>query len=372
VISEGLFAKSIDDWDPLGDGRRCVRQHGHPVAFGVPRGALVDGAVPAHANLFVAKWRRVARLFDPEKNLVVHSKQTPDLRDRTLDVEWVQFGLNGTEDGIEILEPARLLRERGYEGGDRFCSIPGVTAMNQSFTQAVPFNSAASEWADANHFNQRRVAALKYRYDPQRHRFDWVETGPFMNPPDRSPDLTLIEGSLAPTGDGRWVMAARTEGGVGAAWVRADDPFDHRPAFTLAVSPISNGPFTVYRSPDGVLRQFGGDARTSPHRRSRDPLYCWDIDPRTFGATNQRVVFDTVAAGLPLRSEATPIADMCKLLPHQGDTQYVAHRVRVRAIDHPYVEVLLNDAERRASAIYHTRLTYDRAYPGPWQFSVLE
>jgi hypothetical protein len=125
---------------------------------------------------------------------------------------------------------------------------------------------------------------------------------------------------------------------------------------------------TVYHCPDGALRMFGGDAQSSPYGRSRDPLYCWEIDPDTFAASNRRVVFDTVQAALPFRAAATPIADMCKLLPHQGRTQYAVHRVRVRAIDHPYVSVLLNDAERAHSAIYYTELTYAQPYPDPWTF----
>ena len=44
VVREGILARSADDWDALGDGRRWVRQHGHPVAFGVPKGALIGAA----------------------------------------------------------------------------------------------------------------------------------------------------------------------------------------------------------------------------------------------------------------------------------------------------------------------------------------
>jgi hypothetical protein len=366
VLKEGLLARSVDDWDALGDGRISVRQHGHPVAFGVPRGAWIGGRPAPHANLFVAKWRRVARLYDRQRNLVVHQKEVPDLRRATQAVEWVQFRLNDAEDDVEILDPVRVLRQKGYEAGPAFCSAPGVGAMNQSFTQAMPFNADATEWVDANHFDQRRVAALKYRYNPGAHRYEWVETGPFMN----GPEEVLTEASLVRAGD-KWIIGARTERGVGAAWVATADPFDAMPPITYAAEPICTGPFTAYTCPDGVLRSFGGDARNSPYGRSRDPLYCWDVDPRTFRASNRRVVFDTVAAGLPFRAEATPIADMCKLLPHQGRTQYAVHRVRVRAIDHPYVPVLLDDAERANSAIYHAALTYDREYPGPWSFENL-
>src|SRR6266550_1368330 len=39
VLKEGLLAASIDDWDPLGDGKRYKRNQGAPTAFGVPKGA---------------------------------------------------------------------------------------------------------------------------------------------------------------------------------------------------------------------------------------------------------------------------------------------------------------------------------------------
>jgi len=53
-----------------------------------------------------------------------------------------------------------------------------------------------------------------------------------------------------------------------------------------------------------------------------------------------------------------------------GHTQYLAHRLRVRAIDQPYVSVTLNDAERDATANYHAQIAYDRPYPNPWQWEV--
>lgn len=368
LVKEGLLAQSIDNWDALGDGRVSVKQHGHVSAFGVPRGALIGGKAAPHANLFVAKWRRVARLFDPQRNYVFHMKEEPDLRRRTLTVQWVHFRLNQAEDDVEIVAPASMLRQKGYEEGPRFCSAEGVDAMNQTFTQAVPFNADCTEWADANHFDQRCVAPLKYRYNPQLDRYEWVETGPFMGRPE---DM-LIEASLA-WADGSWVLAARTDHGAGdhgAAWVRTDDPFTHLPPITYGAEPICQGPLTLYRCPDGVLRMFAGDKRHSPYGQTRDPLYCWDVDAHDFTTSNRRVVFDTVQAGLPFRTASRPIADMCKLLPHQGRTQYLVHRVRVGAIAHPYADVLLNDTEMAHSAIYHAELTYDRWYPEPWRFGL--
>jgi hypothetical protein len=107
VIREGLLVRSRSDWDPLGDGRTSIMQHGHPVAFGVPKGALIAGKPAPSANVFVAKWRKCARLYDKSRNYVEHGSKDPELERRTQAVEWVQFRLNAAEDDIEIIQPIR-------------------------------------------------------------------------------------------------------------------------------------------------------------------------------------------------------------------------------------------------------------------------
>ena len=98
-----------------------------------------------------------------------------------------------------------------------------------------------------------------------------------------------------------------------------------------------SSPLCAYRRPDGVLSVFTGDAGVSPHHNDRDPMYCWEIDPdNQFNVKDRRTIYDTVAAGLPIRPSASPKVDMCKLLPHSGATQYIAHRVSVRAHNHSY------------------------------------
>jgi len=71
VIREGVISKSVNDWDPMGDGGRYVRQHGHPVGFGVPKGSLVNGRPAVNANVFAIKWRVCARVVDPATGLLV-------------------------------------------------------------------------------------------------------------------------------------------------------------------------------------------------------------------------------------------------------------------------------------------------------------
>jgi hypothetical protein len=180
VIAEGLFARSHSDWDPLGDGFLYVRQHGHPVLFGVPRGALINGQPALNANVFVAKWRRVGRRYDPIQNLVEHAKAHPVERRATQAVEWAQFRLNHAGDRIEILQEPRVLRQKGYEEGPAFCSAP-VEWMNQSFTPPVPYTPDASEWADCNHFDGGRVAPMRYAFNAPSGLYEWVETGPLLS-----------------------------------------------------------------------------------------------------------------------------------------------------------------------------------------------
>ena len=131
---------------------------------------------------------------------------------------------------------------------------------------------------------------------------------------------------------------------------------------------------TAYTWEDGALRLFGGDAVVSPHRSSRDPLYCWDVDPdRGFLASGRRVIFDTVAAGLPFPSAAGAKVDMGKLLPGQGRTQVIAYRVSIRAFNHPYAGApgvgLATPAEKAACGIYYSRVTYAEDFPAAWDFA---
>jgi hypothetical protein len=168
LVREGMLVSTRDDWEPLGDGKQYVKQHGHPVLFGVPRGARIGGKRAPSANVFVLKWRQVARVLDPERKMLVRGREDQAVRERTQTVGWLQFRLNDQEDGLEILQPAAAMRQKGFEEGPAFCSAPGVAWINQTYTQAVPFNADATAWADCNHFDNGRVAALKYVFNPAR------------------------------------------------------------------------------------------------------------------------------------------------------------------------------------------------------------
>jgi hypothetical protein len=240
--------------------------------------------------------------------------------------------------------------------------------MNESFVPAVPFHADATEWADVNHFDGHRLAAMKYRYHPGRGVYEWVEIGPrIAHEPGR-----LHEAGLSRVGD-EWIISARQPAAAGVAWFRTQDPFAGVSEPLLPQTPRSNSPLTAFVCADGVLRLFTGDAQASPYRNGRDPLYMWDVDvAHGCEGTNRRVIFDSVAAGLKIRREVAPKIDFCELFPHHGRTQLVVHGVSMRGYDFPYVNrndiPAINDAEKAAAGVYYARITY-RNEPKPrWRF----
>ncbi len=204
-----------------------------------------------------------------------------------------------------------------------------------------------------------------------------METGPYLFPAGER----YSDASLAPY-NGSWVCAVRTDYVVdhvsynkGLKWLRMDDPFAQPPEPIYKEFPGVKVPKTVYTCPDGVLRVFSSDCEVSPNENRWDPLYCWNIDPgNNFEATNQRVVFDTVKAGLPFRMESRPKADMCKLLFHNGKTQYIIHRVSAVSTQSDHIHTVpvrwvfpaINEAEKNSCSIYCAKITYKEACPQHW------
>lgn len=373
VIREGFFAQTRNDWHAMNDGGAWVRQHGHPVGFGVPKGARIGGRPAANANVFVAKWRRVARAFNKERNEVEHATARQESRELTLDVEWVQFRLNEREDNIELLGAPAELRPAGHPRGPLTLDGAKTGWMNQSFVQAVPFNRGCTEWIDCNHFQGGRVAPLRYRFDEKRGRYDWVQTGPLMT----AGKTPVSEASIAPYRDG-WVIAARLGEGRGVAWLRTDDPFRKGQTLGIAAEPPANSPLTLYRCADGRLRLLTGDAAASPYKASRNPLYMWDVEVESgFRAHNRAVVFDTFAAKLPVRPESQPKVDMAKILPAVNGRHYLVHRFSVRSYNQLYEGSagivdgipVINQQEKDACAIYYATLDCQPVIPTPWEFA---
>ena len=68
VLAEGYLEKSIDDWDPLGDGRHYVRQCNHSTVFGLPKSALIEGRVPPQGESFLGRKWLIGKKIKKELN----------------------------------------------------------------------------------------------------------------------------------------------------------------------------------------------------------------------------------------------------------------------------------------------------------------
>lgn len=377
VLSEGPLGDYREDWDPMGDGSRFIKQQGGPVVWGVPKGAVSGGAPRPNANVFVASWRDSPRAYDPATNQALHhgapGGETPPESYR---LAWVQLRLNDAEDDIEILQPRRQLREKGYEdAGQVFCRL-GVTGIqNQSFVQPVPYNSEATEWVGMQHYDRGGIAAVKFAWNPAAGLYEWTETGPVLNDPEAA---RMTEASIARCSD-EWLVAARMAyGHCKIAWFRTADPFGPPPPMVASDAVKTQIPLSMFRFPDGVFRVLTTDADRSPYGGGavRVPLHIFDIDPEAgFAATASRTLFDSIAEGVPIPIEAGPCNHFAKFLPHAGGREgWVIYQVRPGSRLHPVASrperPLLTPELFDAAGIYYSKVTYDREYPPTWEFQV--
>ncbi len=370
VLKEGLLSTPYDrgDAQPF-TSSYTFKQHGHPVAFGVPKGAKIAGRESPHANVFAAKWR--TRVLHIANGAIVHDSSREGQA-----VEWVQFRLNDDESDIEILQPVQSLRQKGFESGPLFCSAKKCVWMNQSYVNAVPFNADCSEWIDANHFAGDRVAALRYAFNPTSRLYEWVETGEYLIDPVGG----VSEASVVPWGND-WLIGVRLAGAPidkpgrpkraahGVGWVRTSDPMKGLGEIAFPPVPNCQGGRTAYRCADGVLRVFAGDATVPPKngkpRSKRNPIYAWDIDPdRGFAASEPRVIFDAWKAQIEMRPESVPMCDMIKLMPPVGNRQILLHRLTYAPNNFPPTA-----EEIAACGVYYARLEYDGPVAPIWQFA---
>jgi hypothetical protein len=293
----------------------------------------------------------------------------------------MQVTLNDEGDDIEIVQEIRQLRQKGYgESGPVFCGAEDAINMSQGYTPPVPLNQECTEWTVCNHFDQDRFAALRFIFNESLGLYEWTETGPFLF----APGARLSNASLARYRDS-WVCGVRTDYiinhvcfGAGLQWVRMDDPFSKPSVPVHQPVPAVRCPIVASFCPDGVLRLFASDPSVSPYKSRWNPLYSWDIDPdENFNASNRRVIFDTVKAGLPIRREAMPKADMCKSLIANGNEQYILHRVSLvsNLFEHihtePEVWVFppINDEEIDTCGIYCAKVTYKGECSQYWEFA---
>lgn len=117
VVKEGFLARSAANWLPGGvppppAGKSYFKQHGHMVAFGVPKGAVIGGRPAPSANVFVAQWRVLGRVLEMQRDFLDKTYADMALFQATQGVEQIQFRLTDRDDDLEILQPATRLRQR--------------------------------------------------------------------------------------------------------------------------------------------------------------------------------------------------------------------------------------------------------------------
>ena len=376
LIAEGMISASRDDWDPFGDGSAYVLQHGSPVAFGVPKGAVIYNKPAINANVFAIKWRmKAVGILNPVTNVIERDLQN---QRRTQGVEWIQIALNDSEDDIEILQPKRSFRQTGYEEGEAFCKE--ATWMNQTFIQPVPYNRDCTEWVDVNSFDEGCIAPIKHRFNPKTMLYEWVETGEILG----EVSWRQSEASIVRSGES-WIICSRAEqkgtDKKATGWYRMEDPFGEISGPVFTTNPATPSPRTLYACADGVLRYFGGDPIFSPYGFGRNPLYCWDIDSDSLAPTSRKIVFDAITAGV-LPEETIPTIDMCKLLPHGGGReQFFLHRVRTRNVSHTYTNLeegakvakayalpSIRDEWKEGQGIYYGVIRYPDEMEAAWEY----
>jgi hypothetical protein len=265
------------------------------------------------------------------------------------------------------VQPVRILRQKEFETGEAFCAAKDAGWMNQSFCPPVPVNAAKTEWAVANHFDNSRVAAIKFRFNEGTRLYEWVEIGPFIG----GPKTPCMEASLihAPTG---WVVANRGNGKV--AWAQSDDPFKDWSKLVESAEPAVNAPLTAYLCADGLIRLFTGDKAASPQKYDRDPLYCWEVKlGAEVACSGRQLIYDSRAAKLPIRPAVRSKVDFCELFPVQERTQLVVFGVSTRGYNFPYEGQkgipVLEQAEKDAAGVYYATMTYPKAVPPAWTFA---
>lgn len=379
VLKEAFFQQTTDDWEPFNDGAKYVCLLRHPMGFGVPKGATINGQPAAHDNHFVALWTRSAGgRLDPATGTY---KYESSLHGSTLEGVWCQFRLNDDESDIEITQAPTKLCEKGYEVGPSFCRHEQATRVITSLVPPVPFDDACREWAATMNLNGA-IAAIKFRYNNEARLYEWVETGPTITGND---EFSLAEPALA-RADDAWIVNIRVRqlasqrgpdwagsrhrdcGHTG--WIRTADPFEDMPFPTIVTDPHRQAPMTFFRCADGVLRMFSGDFANSPYKQRRDPLYCWDVDPKDFSVSNRQLLFDSVVAGVfpddPALSRSTCFASVPA---HAGgDTQYVFHRVMCFRYLKGIQGEPITDELLAKHGVYHTAMRYKESQPATWQF----
>lgn len=384
ILKEGVLGMYSETWDPLQDGSKHLKQHSHMYCFGVPKGALINGNRVQHENVFFACWCRLARAKSAPGKDLMSIEDEAELVHKTFIIECIQFRLNDEENDIEILQPIKQLRQKGYESGELICPISPYTPMNLTFGKVQAYNQLKSEWATIHHFSSG-LAPVRFSFNREKGIYEWVETGElFAN----LGNIQLIEASLIPD-NGEWVVATRTNAlknsmdnnqvgfayreatteVPGTAWFKIKRLFKKWPEPVFA-GPKSKTPTSVYLCPDGIVRIFTNDHFDS-HGSQRNPLYVWDVDiANGFELKNRKTLFDGTTQGYLPRPESRPNVDFFRLFPTMSpNSQDFSFRVKMRCrLPNESDMTMINDEEKRLSQLLSGRIYYDTNIEPEWKF----
>lgn len=359
VIREELLVP-MDPLLTLPDGTEVLRSNGMPAIFGVPKGALVNGAVPVHANVYAITWCGcvVQRQDGKLQRVNEHADLDPSLLEPYHEIMHVR--LNAAEDAIETVSPRTRLQP-----------ADGSIVHGHGWAQPIPDNEDCTAWVDsfsgrgtgADRVIGHRVGALRHTWDPSAGMYRWTRTGPFIEVRE---GLQVSETNLVKLGPGDYVLAVRSfNKGGHTYWYRTRDPFEGWGAYTEA--PDTVGQRYVFLCADGALRVFLNRQDITPYGDRRNPLYTFDVEPDGFSYTNRRVVMDSRELGLPL---SVPFVDHVHLYEPDGCRQLMSVRaITCSQVWRPEDGSAPAPEEMDAAGIHYVEIVYDRPCPPRWRFA---
>jgi len=328
IMKEACIVPNDEQWNALGYGTCFWKCNGMPIAFGMPK----SKNKLANENVFVLKWYRYAHLL---KDNILHNSGSgkwtgaPDVLQKTLRIESLQFRLNDQEDDIEIISPAKLMTQKDYPYTNEFCELGKGFSMNHSMAPPVPINADCTEWVEYDTFTPSNtgigghgsVAPVKYSFNTASGLYEWTKTGPLLSIPNE----LIGESSICFNGSD-FILSLRSFSSINTILLKTSDPFGSK--FTYKTNQTGNTPRIMWKCYDGKLRLFTNSKQLSPYNEKRNPLYSFDIDTSNLSLSKPSIIFDSRKAGLPFK---TPFVDMPKLFPECNGTQILAFRAITRS-----------------------------------------
>lgn len=365
LLNEAVMSAAAENWDAFNNGELFFKQQGHGKVFGVPKGAVDEkGQLLPSNNVFCAIWYQVPRPIDRKTGRLLLIKDPKAVNAQAQHeahtrLGSIQFRLNDAEDNIEFLTPLTVLSQKGYETGEVFCSLgKEVTGVNHWYTPLKPYNDSYTQWVDVRHFYPRGIAPIMMEFNPNTRLYEWVKTGS-LNVLEKG---AMIEAFINKVSD-EWIIGARgfKEGaGTETIWYKTRNLFGGLGKPFLTPSPgAPHANRSAYLCGDGVLRIFGGNLATSPFQWSRNPQYCWDVDPSTFALSNCKTVLSTDDIGM---TASRSVKFRTFLSTPFQNRQIVTITVSKELVGRP------TEQEMATFGVHYWYVTYDRDIKDYWQF----